>query len=79
MALRAGEPAIDAGPSRRLGLAIEMAELGRQMRMQRFRREHPDATEGDLAGFMRRWYREASGAEDGDRSRLFRVRDARDD
>ena len=43
-----------------------MAELGAQIRERRFRREHPAASDDDVAAFMRAWWSERPGAPFGD-------------
>jgi len=50
----------------RLAQALEMADLGIRMRRQRYQREHPDASEQDVAAFMSAWLRHRPGAEHGD-------------
>ena len=47
-------------------MALELSEAGIAMREQRFRREHPDATESDVDAFMRAWLIDRPGAPDGD-------------
>jgi len=47
-------------------IAFDLHEAGVQMRLQRFRRENPDATAHDEAVFLRRWYAESRDAVDGD-------------
>lgn len=45
---------------------MDMFELGVAMREQRFRRDHPEATESDIKAMMATWMRWRPGAEDGD-------------
>lgn len=49
-----------------LAVAFELLELGARLRAQRHRREHPDATEGEVDAVVRRWMRDRPGAEHGD-------------
>lgn len=51
-----------------LALALELSETGIQMRAQRFRREHPDASDTEVDSFMRAWLHDRPGAPDGDSS-----------
>ncbi len=49
-----------------VAVACELAEMGSHMVEARFRREHPTATEGDVAEHVRRWWLDRPGAPDGD-------------
>jgi len=49
-----------------MAIAIELTELGRELRAQRHRREHPDATEEEVAEVVGLWMGERPGAPDGD-------------
>lgn len=49
-----------------LALALELSEAGILMREQRYRREHPDATDEAVESFMRGWIQERPGAPFGD-------------
>lgn len=46
--------------------ALELTELGAQMRAQRHRRENPDASEDEIAEVVRRWMVDRPGAPHGD-------------
>jgi hypothetical protein len=50
----------------RAELAFEMAEFGARQRELRFRREHLDATDHEVAEFMRHWWAERPQAPHGD-------------
>lgn len=47
-------------------VACELFEVGMRLVEQRFRREHPDATEADVALRLREWMLDRPGAPDGD-------------
>lgn len=49
-----------------VAIACELAEMGAHMVEARFRREHPDVSEGDVAEQVRRWWLDRPGAPDGD-------------
>jgi hypothetical protein len=49
-----------------LRMALDLTELGAQLREQRFRREHPSADETAVRQFMFAWWRERPGAPFGD-------------
>lgn len=49
-----------------VALAIELTELGASMREQRYRREHPEASESEVGDFMREWMLDRPGAPYGD-------------
>lgn len=57
-----------------LSIALELTAFGLEVRLERFRREHPDATEDDLAAVARQFYRHRPGAEHGDVSGPTRIR-----
>jgi hypothetical protein len=47
-------------------VACELAEMGAHMVEARFRREHPEASDDDVAAHVRAWWLERPGAPDGD-------------
>jgi hypothetical protein len=47
-------------------VACELAEMGAHMVEARFRREHPDASDEEVAGQVSRWWLDRPGAPDGD-------------
>jgi Rv0078B-related antitoxin len=47
-------------------VAFEMFEFGVAMREQRYRREHPLASDEEVAAFIQAWLLERPGAPDGD-------------
>jgi hypothetical protein len=47
-------------------LALEMSDAGILMREQRYRREHPLATDEEVEAFVRGWLLERPGAPHGD-------------
>lgn len=51
---------------RKLQLTFELAATGEQLMRGRFRREHPDASDDEIALLLRRWFQERPGAENGD-------------
>jgi Rv0078B-related antitoxin len=55
------QPAADG-----LRIAIELTELGARLREQRYRREHPAATDDEVSAFMRQWWLDRPGAPNGD-------------
>jgi hypothetical protein len=52
--------------SRRLALAIELLEAGIALQAQRYRREHPGASEAEVAAFVQAWLVDRPGAPMGD-------------
>jgi hypothetical protein len=46
--------------------SFELTELGMRMLAQRYRREHPEATEREVEDHVRAWLRDRPGAPDGD-------------
>lgn len=66
----------DLTPAQRLATALDLAEAGAQLHLQRYRREHPDASEADLAAVERAWWSDRPGARHGDASGPFRPRPA---
>jgi hypothetical protein len=56
-------PEILAG---RLRTAFDLFELGESMRRAQLRREHPDATDGEIEVLLAAWLRARPGAEYGD-------------
>lgn len=49
-----------------LALALEFTSLGAELRAQRHRREHPDATEEEVEATVAAWLAHRPGAEFGD-------------
>lgn len=49
-----------------LALALELTEMGSRLNAQRFRREHPDATEADVEQAINVWWLDRPGAPIGD-------------
>ena len=49
-----------------VALAIELTEFGAALRKQRYRRDHPKATDEEVDEFMRRWMLDRRGAPGGD-------------
>lgn len=47
-------------------VACELAEMGSHMVEARYRREHPDASDEEVADQVRRWWLDRPGAPDGD-------------
>jgi hypothetical protein len=52
--------------ARGLTLAFELTDFGIRIRAQRFRREHPGASEEDVEAFIQSWFLARPGAPDGD-------------
>jgi predicted protein tyrosine phosphatase len=50
----------------RLGVALELYEVGERMLRQRLRRERPHATPDEIEAEVVRWLRRRPGAEYGD-------------
>ncbi|MGH3988883.1 MAG: hypothetical protein ACRDTZ_16465 [Pseudonocardiaceae bacterium] len=50
----------------RLGIALELYEVGERMLRQRLRRERPHATPDEIDAEVARWLRRRPGAEYGD-------------
>ncbi len=46
--------------------ALELVEIGQQLRAQRHRREHPDATDDEIAVVVDAWMHDRRGAPTGD-------------
>jgi len=57
-----------------VALALQLTEVGLELRLQRHRREFPDAGTEELDAIARRWYRVRPGAEHGDVAGPIRVR-----
>jgi hypothetical protein len=57
---------MDSGAVSGVAVACELAEMGGHMVEARFRREHPDASEVEVAERVRRWWLDRPGAPDGD-------------
>lgn len=53
-------------PEYPLQTAFELFRFGCEMRAERHRREHPDATEAEVQAVVRAWLQERPGAEHGD-------------
>lgn len=49
-----------------LAVALELTSLGAELRAQRHRREHPDATEEEVEAAVAAWLAHRPGAEFGD-------------
>lgn len=49
-----------------LALAIELLEAGMALQAQRYRREHPGASEAEVAAFVQAWLLDRPGAPMGD-------------
>lgn len=49
-----------------LAVALELLETSVQLRAQRHRREHPEATESEVAAVVQAWLLARPGAPDGD-------------
>jgi hypothetical protein len=49
-----------------LAIAFELAEMGARMVETRFRREHPEATDAEVAERLRAWWHDRPGAPQGD-------------
>lgn len=49
-----------------LALALELTELGSELVAQRFRREHPAASDDDVDAAVAAWFADRPGAPDGD-------------
>jgi len=49
-----------------LQVACELAELGAQLVEQRYRRDHPDASDDVVRAHVRAWWLDRPGARDGD-------------
>lgn len=54
---------MDEQPALGLALALQLSDLGLRLRAQRFRREHPAASEDEVEAFVRSWLLERPGAE----------------
>ena len=61
-----------------LALAIELLEAGMALQAQRYRREHPDASEAEAAAFVQAWLLDRPGAPMGDVAEPAHDADARD-
>lgn len=68
------EDLVAFSPGERLVMALQMTEMGLQMRLQRHRREHPDATQDDLDRVAQEWRQARPGAPSGDAAGPFQVR-----
>ncbi|MFN0029999.1 MAG: hypothetical protein ACKV2O_22825 [Acidimicrobiales bacterium] len=49
-----------------LEVALALTELGSRLQAQRYRRDHPEAGEAEVAAAVRAWFRDRPGAPDGD-------------
>lgn len=52
--------------AQRLEQALELSETAMEMVEQRLRREHPDASDTEIARLLRDWRMQRPGAPDGD-------------
>ncbi len=59
-------PLVDDEPFYPMAIAFELFEAGCQMRAQRHRREHPEATDSEVEAVVNAWISERPGAEFGD-------------
>jgi hypothetical protein len=57
---------VEEQPVAGLALALELTDLGLRLRAQRFRREHPTASEDEVEAFVRQWLLDRPGAPYGD-------------
>lgn len=55
-------------------VACELAEMGADMVAARYRREHPDAADEEVAAEVQRWWLDRPGAPDGDAVGIARTR-----
>lgn len=53
-------------PAEKLRIAIDLADLGQRMMLQKLRRDHPRETEEEILARLQRWMRTRPGAEHGD-------------
>lgn len=49
-----------------VALAFELTQLGIEMQAQRYRRQHPHASDEDVTAFVQAWLLERPGAPNGD-------------
>ncbi|MGH8958630.1 MAG: hypothetical protein ACRDVK_08130 [Acidimicrobiia bacterium] len=49
-----------------LKIALDLTELGAELRAQRHRREHPDATEAEVQQVVAEWFAARPNAPEGD-------------
>lgn len=56
-------------------IACELADLGARMVEARYRREHPSASDDEVAAHLRAWWAERPGAEHGDAPGILRPLD----
>ena len=49
-----------------LALAFQLLDMALRMQAQRYRREHPDATDDEVKAFVKAWLSDRPGAPDGD-------------
>ena len=57
---------VNERPDHPLEVAFALAELGARMVAERFRREHPDASEPEVEAAVRAWISDRPGAPFGD-------------
>lgn len=57
---------MDGATTSGLATAFELADLGARMVETRFRRDHPNATDDEVAARVSEWWHDRSGAPDGD-------------
>ena len=69
--------ALDPAAPTGVALAFELTDLAERMVAQRYRREHPGASEDEVGRAVVAWYRDRPGAEIGDcAGPTFRLRPA---
>jgi hypothetical protein len=49
-----------------LALAFQLLDMGLRMQAQRYRREHPEASDDEVDAFVQAWLSERPGAPQGD-------------
>lgn len=57
---------MDDGSKSGMAIAFELAEMGARMVETKFRREHPDADDDEVAAHVRAWWLDRPGAPHGD-------------
>lgn len=57
---------VSDGPVYPLEVAFALTELGMRMQAERFRRDHPDASEAEVDAAVRAWLHDRPGAPGGD-------------
>ena len=56
----------DEARARRLRTALDLADVGIEMRRMQLRRQYPQASEAEISKLLGAWLRERPGAEFGD-------------